>query len=296
MRVFVTGAAGFIGTATTRELIANGHEVLGLARSASNAQALERLGAKVHRGSLQDLDSLRNGARETDGTIHLAFIHDFSKFMENGQIDKHAIEAMGDVMAGTNKPFIVTSGTGLIAPGVVITEDVRRDAGPMVPRVSEQAGLAYASRGVRAIAIRLPQVHGEKGKAGLISYLVEGARQKGAAAYIGEGKERWAAAHRSDVSRLYRLALEKGAVDGIYHAVGEEGVPMRQVIEVVGRALNVPVVSIRQEDAGEYYGPLAMFAGLDMPASSAKTQKELGWTPKEIGLIEDIGQPGYFEV
>jgi nucleoside-diphosphate-sugar epimerase len=296
MRVFVTGAAGFIGTATTRELIANGHEVLGLARSDANAQALERLGAKVHRGSLQDLDSLRNGARETDGTIHLAFIHDFSKFMENGQIDKHAIEAMGDVLVGTNKPFIVTSGTGLIAPGVVITEDVRRDAGPMVPRVSEQAGLAYASRGVRAIAIRLPQVHGEKGKAGLISYLVEGARQKGAAAYVGEGRERWAAAHRSDVSRLYRLALEKGAVDGIYHAVGEEGVPMRDVIEVVGRALNVPVVSIKQEEAGDYYGPLAMFAGLDMPASSAKTQKELGWTPREIGLIEDIGQPGYFEV
>jgi nucleoside-diphosphate-sugar epimerase len=294
MRVFVTGAAGFIGTATTRELIANGHEVLGLARSDANAQALERLGAKVHRGSLQDLDSLRKGARETDGTIHLAFIHDFSKFMENGQIDKDAIEAMGDVLVGTNKPFIVTSGTGLIAPGVVITEDMRRDAGPMVPRVSEQAGLAYASRGVRAMAIRLPQVHGEKGKAGLISYLVEGARQKGAAAYVGEGKERWAAAHRSDVSRLYRLALEKGAVDGIYHAVGEEGVPMRQVIEVVGRALNVPVVSIKQEEAGDYYGPLAMFAGLDMPASSAKTQKELGWSPREIGLIEDIGQPGYF--
>ena len=296
MRVFVTGAAGFIGTATTQELIANGHEVLGLARSNANAEALEKLGAKVHRGSLEDLDSLREGAQETDGTIHLAFIHDFTKFAENGQIDKHAIEAMGDVLEGTNKPFIVTSGTGLIAPGVVITEDMRRDSSPHAPRVSEQAGLAYASRGVRAMAIRLPQVHGADGKAGLITYLLDGARQKGAAAYVGEGSERWAAAHRQDVARLYRLALERGAVDGIYHAVGEEGVPMRQVIEVIGRALNVPTVSIKKEDASDYYGPLAMFAGQDMPASSALTQQRLGWTPTGIGLIADIGRPGYFKV
>ena len=296
MRVFITGAAGFIGTATTRELIANGHEVLGLARSDANAEILKRLGAKVHRGSLEDLESLRKGARESDGTIHLAFIHDFSKFAENGQVDKRAIEAMGDVLVGTNKPFVVTSGTGLIAPGEVVTEDMRRDAGPMMPRVSEQAGLAYASRGVRAMAIRLPQVHGEKGKAGLISLLVESARQKGAAAYVGEGKERWAAAHRLDVTRLYRLALEKGAANAIYHAVGEEGVAMRQIVEVVGRALKVPAVSIKQEQAGDYFGPLAMFAGLDMPASSAWTQKALGWKPREIGLIEDIGQKGYFDI
>ena len=296
MRVFVTGAAGFIGTATTKELIANGHEVLGLARSDANAEALEKLGAKVHRGSLEDLDSLREGAQETDGTIHLAFIHDFTKFAENGQIDKHAIEAMGDVLEDTNKPFIVTSGTGLIAPGVVITEDMRRDSSPHAPRVSEQAGLAYASRGVRAMAIRLPQVHGADGKAGLITYLLDGARQKGAAAYVGEGSERWAAAHRQDVARLYRLALEKGAADGIYHAVGEEGVPMRQVIEVISRALNVPTISIKKEDASDYYGPLAMFAGQDMPASSALTQQRLGWTPTGIGLIADIGRPGYFKV
>ena len=294
MRVFITGAAGFIGAATTKELIANGHQVLGLARSDANADALKKLGAQVHRGDLHDLDSLRIGAKETDGTIHCAFIHDFSKFAENGQIDKRAIEAMGDVLEGTNKPFIVTSGTGLIAPGVTVTEDMRRDASPHVPRVSEQAGLAFASHGVRAMAIRLPQVHGADGKAGLISYLLESARQKGAAAYVGEGTERWAAAHRLDVARLYRLALEKGAVDGIYHAVGEEGVPMRQIVDVVGRALNVPVISIKQEQAGEYFGPLAMFAGLDMPASSALTQQWLGWKPKEIGLIADIGQPGYF--
>jgi nucleoside-diphosphate-sugar epimerase len=296
MRVFVTGAAGFIGAETTKELIANGHQVVGLARSDENAVALKKLGADVHRGSLQDLESLKSGARDADGVIHLAFIHDFTKFAENGTIDKTAIEAMGDVLVGTNKPFIVTSGTGLIAPGVVIDEDMRRDASSHVPRVSEQAGLAYAKRGVRAMTIRLPQVHGGDGKAGLITYLVELARQKGAAGYVGEGAERWAAAHRLDVARLYRLALEKGTVDGIYHAVGEEGVPMRQVIEVIGKALNVPVVSIKKEEAGDCYGPLSMFAGLDMPASSALTQQRLGWTPTGIGLIADIGQPGYFKV
>jgi nucleoside-diphosphate-sugar epimerase len=296
MRVFVTGAAGFIGTETTKELIANGHQVVGLARSEGNIRTLEKLGAEVHRGSLQELESLKSGARDCDGVIHLAFIHDFTKFAENGAIDKTAIEAMGDVLAGTNKPFIATSGTGLVAAGVVVTEDMRRDSSPHVPRVSEQAGLAYASRGVRAMAIRLPQVHGADGKAGLITYLLELARQKGAAGYVGEGAERWAAAHRLDVARLYRLALEKGEADGIYHAVGEEGVPMRQVIEVIGRALNVPVVSIKKEQAGDYYGPLAMFAGLDMPASSALTQQRLGWTPTGIGLIADIGQPGYFKV
>ncbi|KIZ33114.1 MULTISPECIES: SDR family oxidoreductase [Rhodopseudomonas] len=295
MRVFVTGAAGFIGSETTKELIANGHQVVGLARSDANVATLEKLGADVHRGSLQDLDSLKSGARDSDGVIHLAFIHDFSKYAENGAIDKAAIEAMGEVLAGTNKPFIVTSGTGLVAAGVVVTEDMRRQSGAHVPRVSEQAGLAFASRGVRAMAIRLPQVHGADGKAGLISYLVELARQKGAAAYVDDGAERWAAAHVLDVARLYRLALENGAADAIYHAVGEEGVPMRQVIDVVSRALDVPVVSIKKEQAEAYYGPLAVFAGLDMPASSALTQQRLGWTPTGIGLIADIGRPNYFE-
>ncbi len=294
MRVFVTGAAGFIGTGVTRELIAHGHEVVGLARNDANAELLEGLGAKVHRGSLEDLDSLRAGAKDADGVIHLAFIHDFAKFAENGQVDKRAIEAMGEVLEGSGKPFIVTSGTGLIAPGVTVTEDMRREASEFVPRVSEQTGLAFAARGVRAMTIRLPQVHGEPGKAGLVSFLLEGARQKGAAAYVGDGSARGAAAHRPDVVRLYRLALENGVADGIYHAVGEEGVPLREIVEVVGRALKVPVVSIKPEEAGDYYGPLAMFAGLDMPASSALTQQRLGWTPTGIGLIEDIGQDGYF--
>lgn len=296
MRVFVTGAAGFIGTATTRELIAHGHEVLGLARSDANATALEKLGARIHHGALEDLDSLRKGARETDATIHLAFIHDFSRFVENGQIDKRAIETLGDALEGTNKPFIVTSGTGLISPGKVVTEDMRPAAGAHVPRVSEQAGLAYASRGVRAMAIRLPQVHGADGKAGLITYFLEIARQKRVVPYVGDGSDRWPAAHRLDVARLYRLALEKGVTDGIYHAVAEEGVPMREIVEVLGRALGAPVMSIKKEDAATYFGPLAMFAGLDMPASSAKTQAELGWKPAEIGLIADIGKPGYFKV
>lgn len=296
MRIFVTGAAGFIGTATTRELIAGGHQVLGLARSDSNAEALGRLGAQVHRGSLEDLDSLRAGARQTDGTIHLAFIHDFSKFAENGLVDRRAIEAMGDALAGSGKPFVVTSGTGLVAPGTLATEDMRPELSPHVPRVSEQVGLAYASRGARAMAIRLPQVHGGDGKAGLITYLLEIARQKGVVTYVGDGSDRWPAAHRLDVARLYRLALEKGVANGIYHAVAEEGIPMRQIADVLGRALHVPVISIQKEEAGAYFGPLAMFAGLDMPASSEKTRAELGWNPTEIGLIEDIGQPGYFRV
>ena len=294
MRVFVTGAAGFIGTATTRELIANGHEVLGLARSAANIAALEKLGAQVHRGSLEDLDSLRAGAKQTDGTIHLAFIHDFSKFAENGQIDKRAIEAMGDILSGTNKPFIVTSGTGMISPGTAVTEDMRPTASPFSPRVSEQVGLAYAARGVRAMTIRLPQVHGADGKAGLITYLLDAARQHGVVTYIADGSDRWPSAHRLDVARLYRLALEKGRSDGVYHAVGEEGVAMIEIAKVLARALNLPLRSITKDEAGTYYGPLAMFAGLDIPASSAKTQAELGWKPTEIGLIADIGQPHYF--
>jgi nucleoside-diphosphate-sugar epimerase len=293
MRVFVTGAAGFIGAATTRELIANGHKVLGLARSDANADALKKMGAEVHRGSLEDLASLRDGAKKTDGTIHCAFIHDFSKFAENGQIDKRAIEAMGEVMEGTNKPFVVTSGTGLIAPGRLATEDdVAMSEGS--PRVSEAAGFAFAKRGVRVTAIRLPQVHGAPGKAGFVSLLVEAAKQKKASAYVGDGSNRWPSSHVLDVARLYRLALEKGVAGRPYHAVGDEGVPMRDIATVLGRALNVPVVSIKPEDAPAHFGFAAIFAGIDMPASSAKTQTELGWKPVELGLIADISAPGYF--
>jgi len=292
MRVFVTGAAGFIGTATTRELIAHGHEVLGLARSDDNARALQKLGAKVHRGALEDLDSLREGARQADGTIHLAFIHDFSKFAENGQIDKRAIEAMGEVLEGTDKPFIVTSGTLVVAPGRLATEEDR--PAPSLPRFSETAGLAFAERGVRAMAVRLPQVHGGDGKCGLVNWLLTIAREKGVAAYIGDGGNRWAAAHRLDVAQLYRLALEKGIAGTSYHAVADEGVTARDIAEILGRHLKLPVVSIPPEQAAEHFGMIAMFAGRDGAASSALTQQWLGWKPSQIGMIADISRPGYF--
>ncbi len=294
MRVFVTGASGFIGTATVRELINAGHTVLGLARSDENAKAIAAMGAEVHWGTLQDQDSLRSAAAACDGVIHLAFIHDFSKFAENGQIDKRAIEAMGSALEGTDKPLVVTSGVGFLAPGRMATEDDVARSGEGVPRVSEAAAFAFAVRGVRAMAVRLPQVHGGEGKAGFVGYLYDIAREKRLSAYVGDGRERWAAAHRLDVARLYRLALEKGAAGFAYHAVADEGVPMRDIAEVFGKHLKVPVVSIKLEDAGAHFGWIGMFAGLDMPASSAKTQTELGWKPREIGLIADIGQPGYF--
>ncbi|HEY2444441.1 MAG TPA: SDR family oxidoreductase [Rhizomicrobium sp.] len=293
MRVFITGAAGFIGTATTRELIANGHEVLGLARSDANAGALEKLGAKVHRGSLEDFDSLRKGASETDGTIHLAFIHDFAKFAENGQIDKRAIDAMGEVLTGSGKPFIVTSGTLLVAPGRLATE--KDPVMPGLPRVSETAGLAFAARGVRAMAVRLPQVHGGDGKCGLVNWLLNIAREKDVSGYIGDGGNRWSGAHRLDVARLYRLALEKGLTGTSYHAVADEGVTARDIAEIVGRHLKLPVASISPEEASAHFGMMAMFAGMDGAASSALTQQWLGWKPTQIGLIADVSRPDYFK-
>lgn len=291
MRIFVTGAAGFIGTATTRELIANGHQVLGLARSDQNAKALESLGASVHRGALEQLDSLRQGARETDGTIHLAFNHDFSKFAENGQLDKRAIEAMGAVLEGSGKPFIVTSGTLLLAPGRLATET--DPVAPGLPRVSETAGLAFAARGVRAMAVRLPQVHGD-GKCGLVNLLFNIAREKNVSAYIGDGGNRWAGAHRLDVARLYRLALERGEAGISYHAVADEGVRMRDIAEIIGRHLNLQVASIPPDAAPAHFGMMATFASMDGPASSALTQQWLGWKPTQIGMIADISRPGYF--
>ncbi|HEY8949821.1 MAG TPA: SDR family oxidoreductase [Rhizomicrobium sp.] len=294
MRVFVTGAAGFIGSATTKELIANGHEVVGLARNDANVDTLKKLGAKVHRGDLEDVESLRRAAKNADGVIHLAFIHDFTKFAENGQIDKRAIEAMGEVLAGTDKPFVVTSGTGLLAPGRLATEDDFTPPTPGLPRVSESAAFAFADKGVRVSAIRLPQVHGGEGKAGFVGYLYEVARQKGVSAYVGDGSNRWPSAHRNDVAVLYRLALEKGRAGAPYHAVAEEGVAVRPMAELFGKVLNVPVASIKPEEAPAHFGFLAMFAGLDIPASSAKTRAELGWTPKGIGLMEDISRPGYW--
>jgi nucleoside-diphosphate-sugar epimerase len=294
MRVFVTGAAGFVGSAVVPELIAAGHEVVGLSRSDANAKALAAMGAAVHPGTLEDVESLKSGAAAADGVIHLAFIHDFSKFAENGQIDRRAIEAMGSVLEGSGKPFVVTSGVGLLTPGRLATEDDEARSGDGIPRVSEATGLAFASRGVRATAVRLPQVHGGEGKAGFVGYLYEVARDKRKSAYIGDGGNRWSAAHRLDVAQLYRLALEKGTAGAAYHAVADEAVPLRDIAAVFAKDLDIPAVSLTPEEAGAHFGWIAMFAGLDMPASSAKTRAALGWTPKEIGLLADIGQPGYF--
>ncbi len=293
MRVFVTGAAGFIGTATTKELIANGHEVIGLARSDANAEALKKMGAEVHWGTLQDLDSLQSAAKDADGVIHLAFIHEFSKFVENGQIDARAIEAMGQMLEGTSKPLIVTSGVGMLAPGEIATEDMIRHV-PGMPRMSESAVFAFNDRGVRSMAVRLPQVHGGEGKAGFIGYMYEVAKEKGVSAYVGDGSNRWSAAHRNDVARLYRLALEKGETGKAYHAVADGEVPVIALAELFAKILNVPTKSISPEEAFPHFGFLGMFAGIDMPASSALTQQWLGWKPKEIGVIEDLSRPGYF--
>ena len=286
MRVFVTGATGFIGLPVVEELLAAGHKILGLARSEEGAKALAALGAGVHRGSLEDLGSLRKGAADSDAVIHLAFIHDFSKFAENCEIDGRAIEALGSVLAGSDRPLIVTGGTaGLGRPGQVATEadDIPPDF--PFPRVSEQTALALT--GARASVMRLPQVHDTR-KQGLITYAVALAREKGVSAYVGDGRNRWAAAHVSDVARLYRLALEKNEAGAKYHAVAEEGVPMRDVAEAIGRSLKLPVKSISGEEAPGHFGWLAMFTSHDLVASSEKTRQKLGWSPTGPGLIDDL--------
>ena len=292
MRVFVTGATGFIGSAIVRELIDTGHQVLGLTRSDAGATSLTAAGAEVHRGDLEDLESLRTGAAASDGVIHCAFIHDFSKFKENCEIDRRAIETLGDALAGSNSPLIVTTGTGGLAPGRVATEDMEAILNPAMPRVSEQTGLAQVSRGVNVSVVRLPQVHNTV-KQGLITYAVQIAREKEVSAYIGDGLNRWPAAHVLDVAHLYRLALEKHEAGSRYHAVAEAGVSMREIAEVIGRGLKVPVVSLSPEEAQAHFGWLARFAGLDMPASSAQTKQWLGWHPTGSGLIVDLEQMRY---
>jgi nucleoside-diphosphate-sugar epimerase len=293
MRVFVTGATGFIGSALAKELIEAGHQVLGLARSETGAASLVAAGAQVQRGDLENLDSLKSGAADADAVVHLGFIHDFSNFQKNCEIDRRAIEAMGSELAGSDRPLIVTSGLALLADGRLATED---DVPPPVsdsyPRASEEAAAAFENRGVRTMVVRLPQVH-DTVKQGLVSYAIQIARQKGVSAYIGEGQNRWAAAHRSDAAHLYRLALEKGHAGARYHAVAEEGVPARQIAEAIGRGLNVPVVSLKTEEAAEHFGWLARFAGRDLAGSSAKTRAQLGWEPTGPGLIVDLENMRY---
>jgi nucleoside-diphosphate-sugar epimerase len=299
MRIFLTGATGFIGSAIVPELINAGHQVLGLTRSDAGAQSLKAAGAEVHHGKLEDLESLRSGAAKSDGVIHTAFIHDaftsnnFSKFIENCEIDKRAIEALGSVLAGSDRPLIVSGGIGPWAPGRPLTEDTDPPANSPMPRVSEPIALAMISQGVSASVVRLPQVH-DTVKQGLITYAVQMAREKGVSAYVGDGSNRWPAAHVLDVGRLYRLALEKHETGGRYHAVAEEGVSMRDIAEVIGRGLKLPVVSLSTEEAPTHFGWLAMFAGFDMPASSAQTKQKLGWQPTGPGLIADLEQMRYF--
>ena len=294
MNVFLTGATGFIGSAIVPELINAGHQVLGLTRSDAGARSLIAAGAEVHRGSLEDPESLRSGAAKSDGVIHCAFDHsafgnDFSKFLEVCEKDRRAIEALGDALRGSDRPLVITSGTGMgnAVPGQPATED-HFDSNHANPRrLSEVAGAAQSERGVNVSVVRLPQVH-DTVKQGLITYAVQVAREKGASAYIGEGLNRWPAAHVLDVAHLYRLALEKHEAGSRYNAVAEEGVSMREIAEVIGRGLKLPVVTISQDEAPAHFGWLAMFAGVDMPASSAQTRQRLGWHPTGPRLIADL--------
>ena len=295
MRVFLTGATGFIGSAIVPELIKAGHQVLGLTRSDAGAQSLKAAGAEVHRGNLEDLESLRSGAAKSDGVIHCAFDHDFSNFVANCEKDRRAIEAMGDALVGSDRPLIITSGTGLgnSVPGQPATEDIVNFNLPNPRVASEQAGVSIAERGVNVSVVRLPQVH-DPVKQGLITPYVQLTREKGVAAYLGDGRNRWPAVHVLDAARLYRLALEKQEAGARYNAVAEEGVPVRDIVEVIARGLKVPAVSLSAEEAPAHFGWLAAFVGFDMPASSAQTQQRLGWHPTGPGLIADLEQMQYF--
>jgi nucleoside-diphosphate-sugar epimerase len=298
LRVFVTGATGFIGSAVVQELTQAGHEVLGLARSDAAARSLIAAGAQVHRGDVQDLDSLRGGVAAADGVIHTAFIHDFSNLEAACETDRHAIEALGAALAGTDRPLIVTSGTVYVSPGRVATED---DTGTVtsddIPRAAtEEAARALAEQGVHVSVVRCsPSVHGD-GDHAFVPILINIAREKGVSAYVDEGLNRWTAVHQLDAAHLYRLALEKASLGARYHAVHEEAIPFRDVAGVIGRRLNIPVVSISFEEAADHFGWLAVFAQTDSPASGKLTRERLGWQPHQPGLIPDLEHSArYFE-
>jgi nucleoside-diphosphate-sugar epimerase len=295
MKVFVTGATGFVGSAVVQELISAGHQVLGLTRSDAGAKSLAALGAQVQRGDLKDLESLRNGAAMSDGVIHTAFNHDFSNYAAAAQMDMQAIETLGGALAGSDRRLVVTSGTLVLQrKGPLATEEDTPD--PAFPRKSEDAVLAVSSRGVNVSVVRLsPSVHGD-GDHGFVPRLIAIAREKGVSAYIGDGLNRWPAVHRLDAARLYRLALEKGPA-GInrYHGVADEGIATRDIAQVIGRELNLPVVSKSPEEAAGHFTWLAHFFATDAPASSKRTQQELGWKPTQVGLIADLERGRYFE-
>ena len=295
MRVFVTGSTGFIGSAIVRELIDAGHDVLGLARSDAGAKSLSAAGADVHRGSLEELESLRSGADAADGVIHTAFIHDFSNYAPAAETDRRAIETLGAALAGSNRPLIVTSGSLVVQrQGPLAMEE---DApNPVFPRKSEEAALRMAACGVRVAVVRLPpSVHGD-GDHGFVPTLIAIARQKGVSAYVGDGLNRWPAVHRLDAAHLYRLVLEKGTAGTTYHGVADEGVPVREIADVIGRRLNVPVVAKSRDEASSHFGWIGLFFGMDGPASSAQTQERLGWRQVQPGLIADLDGEHYLEL
>lgn len=293
MRVFVTGATGFIGSAVVEELLDAGHQVLGLARSDASAEKLLAVGAGVHRGSLEDLESLRHGAAQAEGVIHLAFHHDFTDFATSCAKDAAAIEAIGGVLAGSDRPLVVSSGVLGLAQGRLGTEDDQPHHG--MPRRSEEAGLAFASRGVRASVVRLAtSVHGD-GDHAFVPYLIETARAKGFASYVGDGQNRWPTVHRLDAARLYRLALEKGTPGGRYHGVAEEGVPIRTIAEQIGRRLGVPAVSGTAEEVVGVLGFIGQVLAMDAPTSSRLTQERLGWRATQPGLLADLERGTYFD-
>jgi nucleoside-diphosphate-sugar epimerase len=294
MRVFVTGATGFIGSAIVKDLIDAGHQVLGLARSDAGAKSLIAVGAQVHRGDLQDLESLRVGAARSNAVIHTAFIHDFSNYTAAAEADRLAIEALGAALGSSDRPLIVTSGTALLTPGRLATEG---DAPPIdgFPRESEKAAASLAVRGVRVSVVLLPpSVHGD-GDHGFVPLLMKLANQKGVSAYVGDALNRWPAVHLFDAARLYRFVLDKGSGAATYHGVAEEGVPFRDIAGAIGRQLNVPVVAKTPEEATNHFGWFAHLAAIDNPTSSLQTRALLGWEPKQPGLIPDIDRSSYFK-
>jgi nucleoside-diphosphate-sugar epimerase len=296
MRVFVTGATGFIGSAIVPELINAGHQVLGLTRSEAGAQSLKAAGAEVHRGDIEDLDSLRNGAAKSDGVIHTAFNHDFSKFVANCEMDRRVIGVLGAALFGSDRPLVITSSTGMgnLAPGLPATEDKFDPCHPNPRIVGELAAATLVASGVNVSIVRLPQVH-DRIKQGLITYAIAVAREKGISAYVGDGLNCWPAVHLRDTARLYRLALEKKEAGSRYHVVAEEAVPLREIAEVIGRGLKVPVVGLSPEEAPSHFGWLTGFVSRDLPASSVQTQERLGWHPTGPGLIADLVQMRYFD-
>ena len=296
MRVFLTGATGFIGARIVPELLAAGHSVLGMTRSDAGARALIDAGAEPFRAVLEDPTSVAAGAEQADAVIHTAFDHDFSSFVANCEKDRRVIQAIGTILKGSDRPILITSGTGLgaAAAGQPATEDVANFDHPNPRVASEEAGAALLEAGVKVLVMRLPQVH-DTHRQGLVSPYIVNARQRGAAAYVGEGLNRWPAAHVTDVARLYRLAIEQGKAGERFHAVAEKGVPARDIAAVVGAGLGVPVMSVAQEQAAEHFGWLAMFVGMDMPASSAWTRDRLGWSPSGRGMIADLRDMDYSE-